>query len=174
MELTDLHSRVDMNEICSKYSGRLFQAAYGITKDYHKAEDVVQDTFVKAYKKMDTIQDVDKMGPWLARIATRTAIDYIRKEKRNNEVFFENTILDESHNSTLQSTRNVEKEVELTFLQEEVLRFIEGLSIDKRNVFLLKMNGLQEKEIAQQLDLKQGTVKTNFYRVRKQLKTILG
>lgn len=164
---------IDIAEICSQYGGRLFQAAYGITRDYHRAEDVVQDTLVKAYLKKDTIHDLDKVGSWLCTIATRTAIDYVRKEKRNNEIFLENSMLD-CYNKNIKSSHNVEKEVELSFLQEEIQQGIKSLSNDQRNAILLKIDeGLKEHEIAETLNIKQGTVKTNIYRARKQLRTML-
>lgn len=166
-------TELDIGELSAKYGRRLFQAAYCITRDYQHAEDVVQDTLVKAYLKKDTIENIDKIGSWLCSIATRTAIDYVRKEKRQNEVFLEPSNF-ESHNINMKSHQNVELEVELAFLQNEIRRGINGLSLDQRNAILLKVDeGLKEKEIAEELNLKQGTVKTNIYRARKQLKSLL-
>ncbi|MFE8699621.1 RNA polymerase sigma factor [Cytobacillus sp. FJAT-54145] len=164
---------MDIEEICSLYSQRLFHVAYSITRDHHHAQDVVQDTFIKAYQKLDTLEDHSKVGAWLSSIATRTAIDYVRKEKRKSEVFLENSIV-ESNQLHFSSSQDVEKEVELALFEEEIQHVINNLSTDQKNVFLLKIKaGLKEKEIAEKLKLKQGTVKTNLYRAKRHLKSMM-
>lgn len=162
-----------MNEICTKYNQRLFHVAYCITRDHYLAQDVVQETLIKAYQKIETIQDMDKIGSWLSSIATRTAIDFIRKERRKNETMLESSVL-EDKNLNMISTQDVEKEVEVNFLQQEIEDAINGFSTEAKNIFLLKTKeGLKEREIAQLLDMNEGTVKTKVYRARKQLKAIL-
>lgn len=159
-----------MESICSQYGRQLFQVAYGITRDYHHAEDVVQDALVKAYMKIDTLQNPEKIGSWLCAITARTALDYIRKEKRKNEICMENAILEYS-NKHVRAEQNVEAEVELSFLQAEIDHCINQLNTDQQNAIRLRIDeGLKEKEIAAALQLKPGTVKTNIYRARKQLK----
>lgn len=162
---------IDMKDICDQYYKRVFHAAYGVTRDYYLAQDVVQETFLKAYQKIDTIQDKEKMGAWLTSIATRTAIDFIRKERKTNEKLAAITHLE---NTNIESNQNVEQEVEFNMLNEQIQEVINSLSPDQKSVFLLKINyGLKEREIADLLKLNQNTVKTKLYRIRKFLKAIL-
>lgn len=162
---------LDMKEICELYNKRLFHVAYCITRDYYLAQDVVQETFIKAYQKMETIQDKEKIGAWLSSIATRTAIDFVRKERKTNERLSNYTELE---NTNVKMNQNVEEEVELNFLQEQINEYINSLSSDQKHVFMLKIKaGLKEREIAEMLKLNQNTVKTKLYRVRKQLKAML-
>ena len=162
---------MDMNEICKLYSKRLFQVTYCITRDYYLAQDAVQETLIKAYQKMDTIEEPEKIGAWLSAIATRTAIDIVRKERKLSERTASHI---EIETTNIKMDQNVEQEVEVNLLKEQIYQAIDSLSLDQRKVFLLKINnGLKEKEIANLLKLSQNTVKTKIYRVRKQLKEML-
>ncbi|QED48181.1 RNA polymerase sigma factor [Cytobacillus dafuensis] len=165
------NSSVDMKEICDLYHKRLFHVAYGITRDYYLAQDVVQETLIKAYLKINTIQEKEKIGAWLSAIATRTAIDFIRKERKTNENIEAYADLD---NAQIKMNHNVEEEVEINLLNEKINDCINSLSIDQKRVFMLKIrHGLKEREIAELLELNQNTVKTKLYRVRKYLKQML-
>ncbi|KAB2338937.1 RNA polymerase sigma factor [Cytobacillus depressus] len=160
-----------MREICDLYYKRLFHVAFCITRDHHLAEDVVQETFLKAYQKIHTIQDKEKMGSWLSAITTRTAIDFIRKEKKTTERLAVGTDLE---NTKITMSQNVEQEVELNFMQEQIQDAVNSLSPDQKRMFLLKIShGLKEKEIADLLMLNQNTVKTKLYRIRKYLKAMI-
>lgn len=162
---------MDMNELCTLYNKRLFQVAYCITRDYYLAQDAVQETLIKAYQKMDTIEDPEKIGAWLSAIAARTAIDIVRKERKLNDRTASNV---EIETANIKMDQNVEQEVEMNLLKEQIHQAINSLSLDQRKVFLLKINsGLKEREIAQLLKINQNTVKTKIYRVRKQLKEML-
>lgn len=162
---------MDMREICKLYNKRLFHVAYGITRDYYLAQDVVQETLLKAYQKIDMVEDKEKLGAWLSTIATRTAIDFVRKESRTNERL--DSYID-PENTNVKMSQNVEQEVELSFVQEEIDRYIDSLPLEQKNVYQLKNElGLKEREIAELLHLNQNTVKTRLYRIRKQLKEML-
>ncbi|WP_313799681.1 sigma-70 family RNA polymerase sigma factor [Cytobacillus sp.] len=162
---------VDMNELCTLYNKRLFQVAYCITRDYYLAQDAVQETLIKAYQKMGTIEDPEKIGAWLSAIAARAAIDIVRKERKIKDRTASHV---EIETANIKMDQNVEKEVEMNLLKEQIHQAINSLSLDQRKVFLLKINsGLKEKEIAQLLKINQNTVKTKIYRVRKQLKEML-
>jgi RNA polymerase sigma factor (sigma-70 family) len=160
---------VDINDLCSKYNSRLFHSAYHITKDHHLAEDVVQETLWKAYQKIETLQDIDKIGAWLGSIATRTAIDMMRKRRKETIVDIE-----EEGGGNLTSYQNVEREVQLTLLEEQIEDAIDHFPSHSKNIFVLKTKeGMREKEIAQLLQISESTVKNRVYRARQQLKTLL-
>lgn len=163
-------SLIDFSEIYSLFYKRLFHVAYSITRDLHLAEDVVQETFIKALKKMETIEEESKVGAWLSVIATRTAIDFLRSERKKRGIPMEKEMLE---CLGLVMKHNVEEEVETGFLVEQVHCAIRKLTIDYQDVLMLKLgHGLKENEIARVLDLKPSTVKTRIYRARKQLKLL--
>jgi RNA polymerase sigma factor (sigma-70 family) len=159
---------MDMNDLCTKYHSRLFYSAYHITNDYHLAQDVVQETLWKAYQKMETLQKKDKIGSWLTSISIRTALDVMRKRNR------EATYSLEGKDNSLIAHQNVEDEVDAILLQEEIEDAINQFPTESKEIFLLKTNeGMMEREIAELLHIKEGTIKTRIYRARQQLKSIL-
>ncbi|WP_283154095.1 RNA polymerase sigma factor [Guptibacillus hwajinpoensis] len=70
------------NEIFTKYYNRVYYTALSILKDHGLAEDVLQETFLKAYDRLDEVQSERKLGSWLSTIAARKSIDQLRKQKK--------------------------------------------------------------------------------------------
>lgn len=164
---------IDFNEMYQMYARKLTSIAYSVTKDWFIAEDVVQEAFVKAYKKVGTIEDVGKIGAWLSSITVRTAIDFLRMEKRRKCVCVDFTLTDHSQLSICTEGRT-ETEVEVRIFKEEIAESMHVLSNEYQQVLLLKMEyGLKENEIASLLQLKPSTVKTRLYRARKKLKNAI-
>ncbi|MEH7332407.1 RNA polymerase sigma factor [Neobacillus drentensis] len=165
-------SSIDFNQVYSMYAKRLQGLAYKYTKDWLWAEDIVQESFIKAFKKIDTIEDTGKLGAWLSAITARTAIDFLRSEKRNKRIPVDiadiELMMGHDHNGI-----NTEEAVGIRLFQEDLGRSIEHLSKEFQEVLILKVAyGLKEIEIASLLDLKAATVKTRLYRARKQLKQV--
>ncbi|WP_462408702.1 RNA polymerase sigma factor [Neobacillus sp. Marseille-QA0830] len=161
---------INFSEIYSQYYKRLYHISYSITRDLHLAEDIVQETFIKALKKADTIEEHTKIGAWLSVIATRTAIDFIRAERKKKGILMEKDML-ESLGKEMK--HNVEEEVETGMMAEQVSCAISKLNHEYQDVLMLKIgHGLKEHEIARALDLNPNTVKTRIYRARRQLKQL--
>ncbi|PLR95149.1 RNA polymerase sigma factor [Bacillus sp. T33-2] len=159
---------MDFSELYSLYYKRLFCIGYSITRDKHQAEDVVHETFIKAFKKADTIEDESKVGAWLSSIAARTAIDFIRREKKKKGIPMEAAMIE---CLGIQMTQDVEEEVETGYLMGQINTVIKRLTLEQQDVLMLKIrHGLTEAEIARHLNVKPCTVKTRFYRARKKLK----
>ena len=163
---------VHFDQLYLQYHKLVYHIALRITRDSSLSEDIVQETFLKAYKKIDTLIDEKKAGGWLSSIATRTSIDFIRKEIRAGEVPIDpfNIELDCLLSS---SQEDVERTVDITLLKEELVTEIRQLPLAQQQVFLLRVQyGMNEEEIAEKLDLKRSTVKTRFFRARKKLKNL--
>lgn len=160
---------MDFTIIFQEHYKKLYGQVYSIIRDHYLAEDILQETFIKAYEKIKSVVDETKMGPWLMTIAKRTTIDFIRREKRHGYDFIEDYY-------TLKEapSPSVEKEVEWELLKSEIESEIRSLRKEQKEIIHLKINnGLKEKEIAYQLKMNQGTVKVNLYRARQQLKSRL-
>ncbi|PLR91101.1 RNA polymerase sigma factor [Bacillus sp. T33-2] len=167
--LQQMISETILIQIYKSLKQRLFNIAYYITKDSFLAEDILQESFIKAFKKRDTIADHEKIGPWLAAIVTNTSIDYVRKEQRKGFVLMDHSML--LNTLSVNKDHNVENKVEVKLLKEKIQEQIEKLPPNKREVFLLKVKeGLKEKEIAKRLKLKEGTVKTHINRARRTIR----
>jgi RNA polymerase sigma factor (sigma-70 family) len=166
-------ANIDFDELYRIYEKKLGHIAYNITKDRHLSEDIVQETFIKAYKKMDTIEDTEKIGAWLAAIAGRTAIDYLRAEKRRKCLPSDQSLMEQifEDKATIPS---IEKEVEIILFKEDIKHLLYNLTKEYKEVLVLRVQyGLKEEEIASQLNLKCGTVKTRLHRARKQLRKVM-
>lgn len=156
----------------SNHHKLVYHIAYRITRNSILAEDIVQETFLKAYKKIDSLIDEKKAGGWLSSIATRTSIDFVRKEARAMEVLIDPSIIE--FDCPLQAAEyDVEQSVNASLLKEELLTQIKQLPLAQQEVFMLRvLHGLNEEEIAERLELKKSTVKTRFFRARKKLKNL--
>ncbi|MCS0671823.1 RNA polymerase sigma factor [Cytobacillus firmus] len=162
---------MDITELYTCHYKRLYHICFSMTRDAYLAEDIVQETFIKAMKKAETIIDEEKAGAWLSVIARRTALDVIRRERRKAAVPMEQDMLECLGIATKQ---NVEQEVESGFAAEEITGAVKKLTGSYRDILLLKIDrGLKEREIAAMLNLNPSTVKTRIFRARKQLKMMV-
>lgn len=71
----------EFDRLFSEYSAPIYNYALRMIGDADRAADVAQDTFIKAYRKLDTLTDASAARAWLYRIATNTAIDAIRRSR---------------------------------------------------------------------------------------------
>ncbi len=156
------------------YYQKVYQTAYFIVKDQYLAQDITQETFLKAFQSMDTLQDQKKMGAWLATIATRTAIDFIRMQKNRNDIPTEDVYIDVEI-ARKQISSSVEEVVEKNILKNAIRKNIAELKPPEyREVLLLKYEyELRDEEIAKHLGVSVGAVKSRLHRARKRLKTVL-
>ncbi|OHX42763.1 RNA polymerase sigma factor [Cytobacillus oceanisediminis] len=162
---------MDITELYTCHYKRLYHICFSMTRDAYLSEDIVQETFIKAMKKAETIIDEEKAGAWLSVIARRTALDVIRRERRKAAVPMEQDMLECLGVATKQ---NVEQEVESGFAAEEITGAVKKLTGSYRDILLLKIDrGLKEREIAAMLNLNPSTVKTRIFRARKQLKMMV-
>lgn len=152
---------------------RVYQTAYFITRDEYLAQDVVQETFLKAFRRLDDLEDGAKAGAWLNTIASRSAIDMLRKRKKWNGTPLEDVLL-ETEQKKCSFPNPTEQEAEFIWMKEQVVKEMSALKPEYRQVLLLKYEqGLQDEEIADVLQEKVGTVKSRIHRARKQLKSVV-
>ncbi|WP_186580114.1 RNA polymerase sigma factor [Aquibacillus kalidii] len=163
-------SESEFQLIYEMFYNRVYRDAYFMTKDPYLAQDILQDTFIKAYSQIHNLKDKDKIGAWLSTIATRTAIDHIRKQNIWNGIP-KGDLLEEEKYIVKEISSTVEENVESHFVQEAVIEKILELKSEYREVILLKyIHELKEKDIAKWLNLKDGTVKSRLHRAKKELR----
>ena len=158
----------------------LYSAAMRMTRNPADAEDLVQETYLRAYRGFGGFQDGTNLKAWLYRILTNTYINsYRAKQRRPDE-----TDLDEVEDLYLyrrlggleaaRSGRSAEDELMDTFSEAEVKAAIEGLPENFRMAVLLAdVEGFSYKEIAEILDIPIGTVMSRLHRGRKALQKSL-
>ncbi len=166
--------------IMRRHNGWLYRLARSVLKDGSEAEDVLQETYVRAYTKIDRVVGPDGFASWLGKIALNEAISRIRKQSRvilledhlgrsrgqSNETRMETVTSDHPDPERLAAS------VELGRLIEEA---VDGLPTDFRTVFVLRaIEGLSVAETSDYLSIRPETVKTRFHRARTLLRAALG
>ncbi len=150
--------------------GFIYKTALYIIKDKDLALDICQETFIKGYNKIDTLNNAAKFRPWILKIATNIAYEYIKRSKEicvediNGIIQFENKLYSEINNSVEQELLNHE-------LEEEVKKILVSLSSRYSAVLIYRFYcEMTYEEIAAELDIDINSVKVNLYRGKKQFK----
>jgi len=150
-------------EIYESNKARIYSTAYRMLGNSADAEDVVQDVFIKAYRKLDSFEGRSQVSTWLYRIAINRCLDILRKRKR-------------------QQTAPLDEAMGAVAKQSNVMKLIEGmvpsLPTGYRTVFVLHdIQGLKHFEIAKMLHITEGACKSQLHKarlmMRKKLKPYL-
>lgn len=156
----------------------LFSTALRLTNNNADAEDLVQETFLKAYRSYASFTEGTNLRAWLFRILTNTHINRYRSKQRRPE----ETELDDLENLYLyrrlggadRHGRSAEDELMDLFGEAEVVAAVEALPESYRMAVLLAdVEGFAYKEIAEILDIPIGTVMSRLHRGRKALEKAL-
>src|SRR5688500_18372683 len=154
----------------------LYSAALRMTRNPSDAEDLVQETYLRAYRGFGGVQEGTNLKAWLYRILTNTFINRYRAKKRRPE----ETEFDDVEDFYLyrrlggleeaRAGRSAEDELMDLFPEAEVKDAVEALPENFRMAVLLAdVEGFSYKEIADSLDIPIGTVMSRLHRGRKQL-----
>jgi len=172
--------RAAFAELAMEHMPALYSAALRMTRNAADAEDLVQETYLKAYRGFDSFSEGTNLKAWLYRILTNTYINAYRAAKRRPEVSdvedVEDLYLYHRIAPEAGSTRSAEDEVLAGFTDDEVKAAIEALPDAFRiAVLLADVEGFSYKEIAEITDVPIGTVMSRIHRGRRALeKTLAG
>lgn len=163
------------------YATSLYTAALHMTRNRADAEDLVQETYLKAYKAYGQFTEGTNLRAWLHRILTNTFINSYRKKKRRpREIELADDVGDLymyrriASSDTAKETRSAEEQVFDSLKGAHVRRAINSLPEAYRMAVLLAdIQGFSYKEIAAMLDIPIGTVMSRLHRGRKALQQVL-
>ena len=167
-------------DLTMEYMGSLYSAALRMTRNPADAEDLVQETYLKAYRAFGSFKEGTNQKAWLYRNLTNTFINSNRARKRRPE----QTDIDEVEDlylyrrlgglEAVNASRSPEEEVLEHFTEAEVKGAVEALPEQFRMAVLLAdVEGFSYKEIAEILDIPIGTVMSRLHRGRKALQKTL-
>jgi RNA polymerase sigma-70 factor (ECF subfamily) len=153
--------------IMRRYNQRLFRVAMAVVRDYSEAEDVMQETYVRAYQHLKQFEGRAAFSTWLIRIAVHEGLSRVRQRNRNLPLEGEVRDGEPSMNELKASSPDPEQNAsraELNNLLEEVVL---GLPEQFRTVIMLReVEGMNISEIASVLEITEQNVKVRLHRGR--------
>lgn len=153
------------------YQQQVFLLAYSVLRNKEDAMDIVQETFMRLYQKLDVYEKEGNFRGWLLQIAKNLCIDYYRKHYARRREMESEKPLDEL---VLASSDSGASPVSLD-LRRVISRGLERLGERQRLVFVMKhYNGLDYREIAEILNIRLGTVKSLHFKAVRNLRRLLG
>jgi len=142
---------------------RIFLQIYRIVDNVDDAQDLTQETFIKALQRQDQIKDLEKAAHWLSRIASNTAIDFLRRHGRVNFSDID-AVAEPLKVEPERSPENLLLRAEQAEYLEDGLRL---LSARERSALLLRdVEGLPAEEVARELNCSKATVRSHIANAR--------
>jgi RNA polymerase sigma-70 factor (ECF subfamily) len=151
------------NRFVSENLRRIFVQIYRIVGNTADAQDLTQEAFIKALQRQEQLKDDLKAAHWLSRIATNTAIDFLRRHGRA------------THSEVDAQTESREESPEELLLRSEHREYLEdGLRLltarERAALILRDVEGCSAEEVAQQLDCSKATVRSHIANARIKLR----
>jgi RNA polymerase sigma-70 factor (ECF subfamily) len=161
-------------EIVERYKKKVFYIAYDIVGDFHEAEDISQEVFIKMYRALDRFRKDAKMSSWLYQIAVNTSIDSLRRKKSKLRINVEDIEQVGVQEQTLESANpeaDPERRAVTALMQEHIDLALDKVTPQERTVFVMRhYNEFKIREIADVLEVSSGTVKSLLFRALKKLR----
>src|ERR1700690_2094760 len=162
------------SELVRRYENKIFRLAMHITQNREDAEDVLQETFLKAYEHLDQFQGAAKFYTWIVRIAVNQALMKLRRRRTDRSVSLDEAI-DTGEDTIVREVAAWDENPEQKFSRAEFGQIldeaIQGLEPPYRSVFVLRdIDELSTEETADALGLSIPAVKSRLLRARLQLR----
>src|SRR5262245_8510372 len=160
-------------QLLDRYEDKIFRLAYRFVRNETEAKEVLQDTFLSIWRKLDTFKGDSQFGSWLYRVAANTALMRLRAQRRHPEVSTEELpagYLD-NYGSLPPAGENwatrPDEELQSEELRRHIQSAVDALPEIYRTVFLLRdVEGMSTEETGEILDISVPTVKTRLHRAR--------
>jgi RNA polymerase sigma-70 factor, ECF subfamily len=165
-------------EIVRSYQRRIYAVAMRMTRRHEVADDITQDTFIRAYRNLARFELGRPLLPWLHRIAVNLAINYLNGAARREQALYTEDDPEGPRARAISADAPLEADphrvLESKELAEDLERAVATLSPDQQAVFVLKvLEGMRYEEIAATLEISEGTVMSRLSRARARLKVLL-
>jgi RNA polymerase sigma-70 factor (ECF subfamily) len=164
-------------ELVDRYEDKIFRLAFRFVRNETEAKEIVQDTFLLVWRKLDTFKGDSQFGSWLYRVATNTALMRLRAQRRHPEVSTEELPVDylDNYGQVPAAGENWAKrpddELQSDELRRRIQKAVDELPEIYRTVFIIRdVEGLSTEETAEVLEISIPTVKTRLHRARLALR----
>lgn len=156
-------------ELYEKYRRPIFRVVWAITRDQGVAEDILQESFLRLFTHADQIRTDMPVGPWLYRVAVNQSYTWAQRHGRSSSVL--DSVLERL---TAPLVSPPDRLAERREMQETVQQAISKLPFDRQVVVVLfYLENLSLKEIADILQVPEGTVKSRLHYAREALRDLL-
>jgi RNA polymerase sigma-70 factor (ECF subfamily) len=177
LEALKAGDRAEFARLVEAYSGAIYRLAIKMLENTQDAEDILQETFIKAFRHIKTFDGRSSLSTWLYRIATNEALMALRRRKVNLVSLDEPDETQEKDQEPLQIVDwccMPEQELMSAEARQRLDQAIDKLSPNLRVVFVLRdIEGLSTQEVEQVLGLSETAVKTRLSRARLHLRESL-
>ena len=156
-------------ELYRAHAGKLFSVACRLLGNATDAEDLLQEIFLSAHRKLEGFRGESALGTWLYRLATNHCLDHLRsRAARMNQVT--DALDDEPSQANVGSRGLAEQTVTKMDLERALARLPEGC----RAAFVLHdVEGLEHREVGEALGIAEGTSKSQVHKARQRLRALL-
>ena len=155
-------TRLGIEDIVREHSGAMYRVAISVVHDHSLAEDVVQESVVKAWQALDTFRGEASVRTWLLRITHNTAISALRK--RRDDVTAPSELPERPGNASVEESALLQAD------RDEIWQALSRLDpVGRAVVVLREVDRMSYEEISEVLDLPTATVRTRLFRARQQL-----
>ncbi len=158
------------DKLFCKYAGVVKAIAFRYVQDWQKADDIVQECFIKIYKKIEQYEGRGSFEGWIKRIAVNTALKYVKDLQKSYTLDVDDMQVAEEETEEVNNKNTKSLILNTDFSKEEILEVVASLPTGFRTVFsMYVLDGYQHKEIAEILGISESTSKTQLLRARKLL-----
>lgn len=155
------------------HQNQIYRLCFRMLGNAEDAADMTQETFLKVWRNLDRFQGDAAFSTWLYRLASNCCLDFLRSQKRRPTVSM-TTEDDDGEEQTIEvadDSATPEEELLLKEERSEIARAMASLDEEQRQILSLRVvNDLSYTEIAEILDIKEGTVKSRLARARENLR----
>jgi RNA polymerase sigma-70 factor (ECF subfamily) len=162
-------------QLVERHSRPIFRVAYRMTGNQHDADDVVQETFLRAYRQLDSFEERANFSTWVHRIAVNCSLDLMRVRGRHGKHLVPVSDDEEHPERELASEAPQPDRLVLSAeLQQHVSQALERLSGNERTAFVLRhFEGMPVEEIGRTLGIQVSAAKHTIFRAVKKLREAL-
>jgi RNA polymerase sigma-70 factor (ECF subfamily) len=168
--MTDARDRAAFDRLFEEFSPAIFNYALRMVGDPDRAADITQDTFIKAYRKLDTLTDPSAARSWLYRIATNTAFDEMRRRRHTAPLPVE----DDRPIEQPDGGPGPETQVLSGLMDERINRALLRLRPNHRQCLILSdVEDMSSVQIGEVMGMSQGAVRVLLCRARGEMRRLL-
>ncbi len=165
------------DDLIRRYQERIYATIYHMTSNHEDANDLAQESFIKAFQALKSFKGGSSFYTWLYRIAVNKTINFLKQRRNRTHISLNDLDFNAEHNPDLValiSEKTPHREVNLAELQEKLNAALLKLSEPHRLVVVLHdVQGMSHDEIAKIMDCNIGTVRSRLFYARQQLQALL-